>query len=145
MGKDVIVSNSIIIPERELHWSFVRSSGPGGQNVNKVNTKAVLRWPVGDSTALPEGVKQRFLTKYKNRIAQNGDLLLTSQRYRDQPKNIADCEEKLRKLIEAVEKPPVPRRKKRIPRSVIERRLSNKRQKAQKKHNRKFSPGRDQD
>jgi ribosome-associated protein len=76
--------DAIAIPDTELEWSFVASGGPGGQNVNKVASKAVLRWNVTKSTALPPEVKERFLTQQKNRITVEGELVLSSQKTRDQ-------------------------------------------------------------
>src|SRR5206468_11087137 len=89
------VNAQIAIPRREIRFSFVRSSGPGGQNVNKVASKAVLRWPVTRSIALPDELKTRLLTRLGRRINDRGELVLASQRYRDQAKNIDDCLAKL--------------------------------------------------
>jgi ribosome-associated protein len=133
MSRDLVISETITLPNGELQWSFVRSSGPGGQNVNKVNSKAVLRWSVRSTRCLPDDVRQRFLATYARRISSDGDMVLTSQRYRDQSRNVADCIEKLRRLVLAVEKAPRRRRKTRPPRAVNERRLSNKRHRARKK------------
>src|SRR5262245_58536086 len=87
------------IPAGELLWSFVRSGGPGGQNVNKVASKAVLRWNLGASPSLPEDVKRRLRAQQQNRITTEGDLIINSQRYRDQERNKEDCLEKLREMI----------------------------------------------
>src|SRR6516225_6957050 len=90
------VNPHIRIPEEEFSWSFVRSGGPGGQNVNKVASKAVLRWNVIASTSVPPEVKARLQDQQRHRITGDGDLLLSSQRYRDQERNRRDCVEKLR-------------------------------------------------
>ncbi|MEI8359551.1 MAG: alternative ribosome rescue aminoacyl-tRNA hydrolase ArfB, partial [Deltaproteobacteria bacterium] len=95
-----------MVPPRELEIRFVRSSGAGGQNVNKVNTKAVLRWPVASSAALPSDVHARFLERFATRITLAGDVVLSSDRYRDQGRNVADCLEKLRAMIAAVASAP---------------------------------------
>ena len=76
------VNSKIEIPLKEFDFSYARSPGPGGQNVNKVNTKVILKWAVGESTSLPEGVKERFLNKYARRISKTGELVLTSHRFR---------------------------------------------------------------
>lgn len=133
---ELVVRPHIKVPTSEFTLTFVRSSGPGGQNVNKVSTKACLRWPIEDSASLPPGVKARFQERYRNRITADGDFLLFSQRYRDQSRNVADCYEKLRDLINAVADAPVRRKKRKPTRGSIERRLKNKKQRSQKKENR---------
>jgi len=121
------VNRRIRIPLRELSFSFARSSGAGGQNVNKVNTKATLRWSVVDSASLPEDVRERFLARYRRRITREGTLVLTSQRFRDQGRNVADCIEKLRALLLEVATAPRSRRPTRPTRASRERRLQQKR------------------
>jgi ribosome-associated protein len=130
------VNNRIIIPQSEMHFSFVRSSGPGGQNVNKVNSKAQLRWSVRRSTSLPDDVRARMLTRFASRITDRGEIVLTSQRYRDQARNVGDCLTKLREMLAAVAVPPKRRKKTRPPRSATESRLRDKRVKADKKRSR---------
>src|SRR3954453_16010917 len=95
----VRVNAQIAIPRREIQFSFVRSSGPGGQNVNKVASKAVLRWEVATSPSIPEHLRARLIGYLGRRINDRGELVLTSQRYRDQSKNIEDCLEKLCGLV----------------------------------------------
>ncbi|MFM8408958.1 MAG: alternative ribosome rescue aminoacyl-tRNA hydrolase ArfB [Alphaproteobacteria bacterium] len=114
------------VPLRELEIRFVRSSGAGGQNVNKVNTKAVLRWPVASSGAIPPEVRERFLERFATRVTLAGDVVLSSDRYRDQGRNAADCVEKLRTMLAAVASPPRPRRPTKPSRASRERRLSEK-------------------
>jgi len=92
----MLIDDSITIPDEELKFTFSRSSGPGGQNVNKVNSKATLHWNVVETLCLPEDVRQRFRTQFKTRISQAGDVVLYSQQYRDQPKNVEPCLEQLR-------------------------------------------------
>jgi ribosome-associated protein len=130
------VNDQIAIRRGELRFSFVRSSGPGGQNVNKVASKAVLHWNVAESGALSDEVRGRLLSRERRRINDRGELVLTSQRYRDQPKNIDDCLEKLKALILAAAKRPRPRKKTRPTRSSREARLSEKRVVADKKRRR---------
>ncbi len=106
----LLINSRIQIPLNECEFTFARSSGPGGQNVNKVNSKAILRWSAGSSPNLPADVKERFLKKYANRITIVGDVILTSQKYRDQSRNIDNCLEKLREMIKAVTVPQIQRR-----------------------------------
>src|SRR3954464_8779270 len=90
------VNAQIAIPRREIRFSFVRSSGPGGQNVNKVASKAVLRWSIASSTSLTFELKARVTRRLGRRINDRGELVLASQRYRDQARNIEDCLDKMR-------------------------------------------------
>jgi ribosome-associated protein len=132
-----IVEPGIRIPLAEFEFSFVRSAGPGGQNVNKVNTKAVLRWPVIASASLPEGVRSRFMAKYGKRLTGTGELILTSQRFRDQPRNRADCLEKLHDMLASVAVAPKKRRRTRPTLASKERRLDDKRRQSQHKQRRR--------
>ena len=131
------INARLSIPRSELRFTFVRSSGPGGQNVNKVASKAVLRWAVAQSPSLPEDVRSRLTAGNRRRINDRGELILTSQRYRDQAKNIDDCLEKLRQLLLAAAAPPRPRKKTRVPKAARESRLREKRSIAEKKQRRK--------
>jgi ribosome-associated protein len=138
MSRALVISPQIVIPAAELFVSFARSSGPGGQNVNKVNSKAVLRWNVQATESLRTDIKARFLASFASRITQAGDVLISSDKYRDQARNIADCYDKLRQLIQASLVAPKPRRKTRPSRSSVENRLASKRQKSQQKQFRGF-------
>ncbi len=132
------IEPNIRVADRELRFSFVRSSGPGGQNVNKVNSKAVLRWSVATSGGLPEGVRGRFSARYRSRINDAGELVLTSERYRDQPRNEEDCRQKLRDMLLAVARPPKRRRKTKPTKASIERRHDQKRTRSRKKEQRQW-------
>src|SRR3989304_4769447 len=123
MAKDLPINARITIPAGELRFTFVRSSGPGGQNVNKVNSKAVLRWAVAKSPSLPEDVRERLLSRCARRVNDRGELLITSQRYRDQAKNERDCLAKLQSLLLAAASPPRKRKKTRPPKAAREERL----------------------
>ena len=102
------ITPNLALDESEIQETFMRASGPGGQNVNKVCSKAVLSWNVVFSSALPPGVRERFLRKYAKRISKEGVLQITSQRFRDQARNNAACRERLTELIADVLAPPVP-------------------------------------
>src|SRR5438034_11724636 len=103
------INDRLMIPDGELQWSFVRSSGPGGQNVNKVASKAVLRWDLAGSPSVPAEVKARLRTLQRRRVTGDGELVLTSQRFRDQERNRLDCLDKLREMILQVAVRPKPR------------------------------------
>ena len=130
------VEPAIRIPLREFRFRYARSSGAGGQNVNKVNTKVTLRWAVVRSPSLSEGVRRRFVERYRRRITTEGELVLTSQRFRDQGRNTADCLEKLRGMLGEVARPPRPRRPTRPSRAQREKRLSEKRRRSDTKQRR---------
>ena len=127
------VDDRIQVPLRELTFRYSRSSGPGGQHVNKTNTKATLRFDVAHTRSLPEDVRARLLERYPRRITASGELLISSQRFRDRGRNVADCLEKLRRLLASVSTPPRPRRKTRPSRASIERRMAEKRRRAARK------------
>src|SRR4051794_4945524 len=133
----LIVSSNVRIPLEEFAFTFVRSSGPGGQNVNKVNTKAVLRWAINTSPSLPEPVRQRFLAQFGTRVTNDGELVLSSQRFRDQSQNQRDCLDKLREMLAAVAVPPKRRRKTKPTHGSVVRRRDEKRANSQKKQNRR--------
>lgn len=104
------INHRIAIPLNEFQWEFARSGGPGGQNVNKVNSKAVLRWSPATSPSLPEPVRARLLKALGSRLTGEGELIITSQQTRDQGRNVDDCLEKLRALVLAAANPPKTRR-----------------------------------
>jgi ribosome-associated protein len=129
---------NIRIADDELKFTFVRSSGPGGQNVNKVNSKAVLRWNALVSPGVPEAVRARFVSRFGARLTESGDLVLTSQRFRDQRRNETDCLDKLRTMLTTVAHPPKRRRKTKPTRASVERRKQQKRETSHKKHGRRW-------
>ncbi len=131
------VNDEIFIPMTEFEFSYARSGGPGGQNVNKVNTKAILHWPVTTSESLPDPVRARFISRYANRITQDGELVLSSQRYRDQGRNVEDCLDKLREMLTLVLKPPIVRRATKPSNAVKKKRVEVKRAVGQKKAQRR--------
>ena len=130
------VNHRITIPLKEFSYTFARSGGPGGQNVNKVNSKVTLHWDVTTSPSLPEDVRARFLAQYPRRINKEGQLVISSERFRDQGRNVTDCTNKLRELILVVATPPKKRRPTRPTKGSKERRLAGKREKSQKKQER---------
>lgn len=135
------VTPQLLIPEEEFSWSFARSGGPGGQNVNKVASKAVLRWNLATTTAVPADVKNRLTLQQKRFITQDGELIITSQQTRDQDRNREDCLEKLRAiLLQALIVPKV-RKKTRPSRGSKRRRLQEKKRRSGVKQNRRSPQG----
>ena len=134
---DLEVEGGLRIPLREFSFSYARSSGPGGQNVNKVNTKVQLRWDLTKSPSLPEAVRQRFLDAFGTRVTNDGELVLSSTRYRDQARNQEDCLEKLRQMLASVARPPKKRRKTKPTRGSVRRRLESKKRNSEKKEGRR--------
>jgi ribosome-associated protein len=133
----LVVNESITIPDAEFDWSYARSSGPGGQNVNKVASKAVLRWNVRASPSLPAHVKDRLCALNRRRVTTTGDLILTAQRYRDQERNRQDCLDKLAELVRAAAALPKARRATRPTRGSKVRRLADKRHRSDVKAGRR--------
>jgi ribosome-associated protein len=134
------ITPTLQIPDTEFTWTFARSGGPGGQNVNKVSSKAVMRWDIATSTALPEDVKIRLALQQKRFFTQEGSLFITSQRYRDQDRNREDCLEKLRAMILQALVVPKARKKTRPSRGAKRARLQEKKRRSSiKEHRRKPS------
>lgn len=131
-------AGEIQLPRDELHFTYARSSGAGGQNVNKVSSKAVLRWTPATSRAMSEPVRERFLKKFGNKLTKEGDLILMSERHRDQGRNAADCLEKLREMIASVLRPPKKRKPTKPTFGSKQRRLKAKKEHSEKKQARKF-------
>lgn len=131
------VTRRIIIPHAEFQWSYARSSGPGGQNVNKVNSKVIFRWAIAKSASLPADVWGRFQGRYASRITSGGELVIDSEKYRDQPRNVRDCLEKLRAMLLAVAEPPKARKASRPTAGSNRRRLEEKAIRSQAKQRRR--------
>jgi ribosome-associated protein len=123
------------IPLEEFKFSFSRSSGAGGQNVNKVNTKVTLYWDMENSPSLSPSVKRRFKERYA-RFIFDSLVVIHSQASRSQNKNISDAVEKLHDLIKAVEKEPLIRKATKPSKSVVRKRLITKKLHGEKKRHR---------
>jgi ribosome-associated protein len=137
----LVITPEIRIPSSELEFSYVRSSGPGGQNVNKVNSKAVLRWNLMSSPSLNLDLKGRMLARIGNQVAANGDLIITSDRFRDQIRNREDCIQKFGDILRAAAFIPKKRKKTKPSRSSRQKNKESKNLHSQKKNLRK-TPGR---
>jgi ribosome-associated protein len=126
----ISITPTITLDESELQITFVRSSGPGGQNVNKVATAAQLRFDAAHSRALPGDVRERLLSRAGSRLTRDGVLVITARRFRTQERNRADAIARLVELIRTASIPPKPRRKTRTPRAAKARRVDAKRRRS---------------
>ncbi len=117
--------------------SFARSGGPGGQHVNKTESKVVLRWNALSSTALNDDDRALLEKRLASRLTEEGELLVTSERYRDQSRNTDDALEKLIETVRESIKRPKPRKKTRPTRASKERRLEDKRRRGATKRQRR--------
>ena len=129
-GEPIMVNDTISVPDWELVETFVRASGPGGQNVNKVSTAVQLRWNV-EASSIPPAVKARVHRLWKNRINLEGDLIVEASEHRSQLRNREAARERLAEMIrKAAFKP-----KRRIPtrpgRNAVQRRITSKKQRGE--------------
>jgi ribosome-associated protein len=134
---DLQIDTDWFIPERDWVVRYVHSSGPGGQNVNKVATKVELRLFLAQTRALSESQKQRLRTAFPSHVTRDGDFLLSSDRFRSQLRNQTDAFERLSQMIRSVRRAPTPRKATRPTRASKERRLSAKRHTSERKQQRK--------
>lgn len=140
----LVVTERVQIPDDELVWSFARSGGPGGQNVNKVASKAVLRWKAAATSAvIPQPAQARMRARFPSRFTADGDVLIQSQQYRDQERNRADCLMKLVEMIRLALIEPLPRKATRPTKGSKRRRVADKRRLSEKKRRRRPTGGDD--
>ncbi|MBL8298284.1 MAG: aminoacyl-tRNA hydrolase [Rhodanobacteraceae bacterium] len=130
------ITAQICIPDDELDESFVRSSGPGGQNVNKVSSAVELRFDVARSTALPETVRQRLLARRDRRLTDEGVLVISANRFRDQGRNREDARLRLAEIVRAATVVPKKRIATRPSKGAQERRLQEKKTRSGHKRDR---------
>ena len=134
------VTDDIAIDERDIREDFVRSSGPGGQNVNKVATAVQLRFDVANSRALPDAVRRRLVRIAGKRLTDDGVLILDARRFRTRERNRQDGLDRLIALIRKAARKPTPRRRTRPTAGSKQRRLETKRRRSSTKHRRRSDP-----
>lgn len=132
--KDLFVNHAITIPARELEEHFIRSSGPGGQNVNKVSSAVQLRFDVRSSTSLSELARNVLLATAP--LTNDGVLVITAQRFREQEKNRADARARLADIIRRAATPRKARRPTKVPKASRKKRLENKKRRGEIKRGR---------
>jgi len=132
----LFIRHGLIIPDAELDENFIQSSGPGGQNVNKVASAVQLRFDVGRSPSLPEAVRAAILALSDARLDKDGVLTITARRFREQTRNRADARTRLADLIRAAATPPKPRRATRPTYASKKRRADAKQRRGQIKKER---------
>ena len=137
------ITPTISLDESEIHLQFVRSSGPGGQNVNKVATAVQLRFDVGNSHSLPGDVRVRLIRAAGRRVTQEGVLIIEARKFRTQERNREDAMERLAELIRKAASIPKPRKETRPSRASKERRIEGKKQKSAVKKMRRAVPDTD--
>lgn len=130
------IDSQLVIPVSQLRWTAVRSSGPGGQNVNKVASKVELRFDIAACNLMHPAAKARLYVLCRNKLDAEGHVLITSQRTRDQLQNLQDARDKLADLIRAALPPPKKRRPTKPTYGSKLRRLEGKQRTKQKKQSR---------
>ena len=125
------ITPSLGIDEKEIEVAFVRSPGPGGQNVNKVSSAVQLRFNVQESPSLPEEVKKRLVRLAGKRMTSNGILIIEARQYRSQDQNRQAAQERLKRLIRQALEPPKSRHKTRPTHASVTRRLESKRKRGE--------------
>jgi ribosome-associated protein len=129
----LVITDDIAIDDDELHETFVRASGPGGQNVNKLSSAVQLRFDLLRSPSLSTGIKQRAARVAGRRLNRDGVVVVVGQRFRSQERNRADVRARLVALLRKAAEPPPVRRPTRVPRAAKRQRLADKRKRSERK------------
>jgi ribosome-associated protein len=132
------ITDAIVIPDEELEWTFARSGGPGGQNVNTVASTGVLRGRAAATAApVPLAAWARMKATFPSRFTVEGEVVISSQATRDQDRNRQDCLDKLAEMVRAALVAPTPRKKTKPGKAAKRRRLADKRHQSAKKQSRR--------
>jgi len=126
MSNDLVVNNEIVIPENELEITTSRAGGPGGQHVNKSDTKITIRWNVKNTTALNEVLKERVLQNLQNRLTSDGDLIVNNSESRSQMQNKENALLRLSEIVKNALYVPKKRKKTKASKQAKEKRLKSK-------------------
>jgi len=137
MPEDIIINNHVTIPASELSYAASRSSGPGGQHANKTDSRIQVRWNIPASQAMSDYLKKRLLKVLGSRLTDDGDLLLASDSHRSQHRNRDEVNQRLAALVREALVPPKPRRKTKPSKASRQKRLDDKRRRADLKNQRR--------
>jgi len=134
------ITSTLMLDEKEISVDFIRASGPGGQNVNKVSTAVQLRFDAANSPSLPPDVKERLIKLAGSRVTEDGILIIEAKRYRSQEKNRLDANQRLISLIQRAAEPPKKRRATRPSLTAKAARVGAKKKRGELKRTRQYNP-----
>ena len=137
MDRPIYLEGGVEIPASEIDAEYSRASGPGGQHVNKTETRVTLRLNIAESPSLPDTVRARLLEKLASRLTKTGELLISSDKHRERGRNMADAAERMQELLSQALVVPKKRKPTKPSRGAQERRLKDKRITSEKKKGRR--------